>query len=262
MAFMCRRTFARRQLSAGTQSKGSLTVIIVIGLGPGPISLLTKEAEKELLHADKIFFRTCAHPVYDWLRGLEKQLICFDDLYAAKWTEAAELYQFMTDALLKEVRLRGKAVFALPGSPVFLESTTRFLQQRSAAEKIEFRVVHGLSFLELALAEADFDVAGLQILLPLAHLQGGRYRADSPLMVCQIEARSQPLDKPRVDLTMKWLLRKYPPDHAVTLIWTDGPPEYTTQSRTIPLKNLAGEYAEGKYYASVYVPPLGRATGS
>jgi hypothetical protein len=40
------------------------------------------------------------------------------------------------------------------------------------------------------------------------------------LMVCQIEARSNPLDKPRVDLTKEFLLKAYPPEHAVTLLWT------------------------------------------
>jgi precorrin-6B methylase 1 len=38
--------------------------ITVIGVGPGPASCLTKEAEAELLRADKVFFRMNAHPVY------------------------------------------------------------------------------------------------------------------------------------------------------------------------------------------------------
>jgi precorrin-6B methylase 1 len=38
--------------------------ITVIGVGPGPASCLTKEAEAELLRADKVFFRMGAHPVY------------------------------------------------------------------------------------------------------------------------------------------------------------------------------------------------------
>jgi hypothetical protein len=50
-------------------------------------------------------------------------------------------------------------------------------------------------------------------------------------MVCQIEARSNPQDKPRVDLTVEFLLKAYPPEHVVTLLWTDGLPKYKTQAR-------------------------------
>jgi tetrapyrrole methylase family protein/MazG family protein len=233
-----------------------MATITVVGIGPGPISYLTKEAERELLLEDKVFFRTCAHPVYDWLHGLGKQLVCFDLLYTFAWTKPGEIYEFIVSALLKEAALRGKAIYGLPGSPVFLEDTTRLLRLRGAAEGVEIRVVHGLSFLELALAEVNCDCRGLQIVLPLAHLQEGRYRKDLPLIVCQIEAGSLPLDKPRVDLTMKWLLERYPVDHSVTLIWTDGLPSYETQSKVMALKDLAREYGERKFFASLYVPPL------
>jgi hypothetical protein len=90
---------------------------------------------------------------------------------------------------------------------------------------------------------------------PLSHLQDGLYRCDVALMVCQIEAKTFPLDEPRVDLTVKWLLEKFPPDHPVTLIWTDGLPAYKTQSKTVALADLAREYGEGKFFASLYVPP-------
>ncbi|MGB6483448.1 MAG: SAM-dependent methyltransferase [Candidatus Acidiferrales bacterium] len=234
-----------------------MAAITIVGIGPGPISYLTKEAEQELLRAAKIFFRTGAHPVHDWLQGLGKQLVCFDQLYAFAWPEPGMIYEFMVKALFKEVELRGQAIYAVPGSPVVLEDTTRLLRLRGAKKHIEVRLIHGLSFLELALAEINCNfLGGLQIVLPLTHLREGRYRRDSPLMACQIDARSLPLDKPRVDLTMAWLLESYPPEHSVTLIWTDGLPCYETQSKVIELKNLVREYGDGRYFASLYVPPL------
>ncbi len=165
----------------------------------------------------------------------------------------------MVKALLKEASLRGKAIYALPGSPSVLENTTRLLRLRGEAEGVEIRVIQGLSFLEQAFAAINLDFSlGLQVLLPLAHLQEGLYRSDIPLIVCQIEAQSLPLDEPRVDLTMKWLLEKYPSDHLVTLIWTDGLPAYRTESKAIALKDLAREYGDGRFFASLYVPPLQR----
>lgn len=234
-----------------------MAAITIIGIGPGPVRYLTKEAEQELLGAEKIFFRTGAHPVHEWLQNLGKQIVCFDQLYAFAWTRSGQIYEFMVSALFKEAELKGKAIYAVPGSPGLLEETTRLLRRRGAEETVEIRFIHGLSFLEPALAEANLDFSmGLQMALPLAHVQHGRYRKDIPLMVCQIEAKSLPLDAPRVDLTMKWLLEHYPADHRVTLIWTDGLPSYETQSKIIALKDLAREYGDGKYFASLYVPPV------
>ena len=231
--------------------------ITVVGLGPGPLEQLTKEAESALLAADKVFFRTCSHPAYEWLKGMGKHVVCFDKLYALPWKESGEVYEFMVDALFKEAELRGGATYALPGSPVFLEDTTKLLRERGGALGVEVRVVHGLSFVEEALAQLNVDFEeGLQVVLPWTHLEPGRFTRRLALLVCQIEAQRVPEDEVRVDLTMKWLLEAFPPEHPVTLIWTDGMPEYRTQTRRVALKDLAKEYGDAKYFASLYVPPL------
>ena len=81
----------------------------------------------------------------------------------------------------------------------------------------------------------NFDWSdGLQIVLPWTHLQPGRFNPKVALLVCQIEARQHDSDRPRVDLTMEWLLKHYPQEHSVTLIWTDGLPEFRTQSMVFP----------------------------
>jgi tetrapyrrole methylase family protein / MazG family protein len=231
--------------------------IAVVGLGPGPTSCLTKEAEAELLRADKVFFRTAAHPVYEWVCGLGKQVVCFDLLYTFQWDNPEDIYEFMVSAVLKEAAVRGEAVYAVPGSPDVLEETTNLIRLRGPKEGAEVKVLHGVSFLDQALAEINFDFSlGLQVVLPLTHLQHGLFTRQLALLVCQIEAASRPLDRPRVDLTVKFLLKVYPPDHLVTLIWTDGLPAYKTQSKSLMLKDLAREYGDAKFFASLYVPPL------
>ena len=204
----------------------------MVGVGPGATSYLTKEVEAELLRAAKIFFRTGAHPVYEWLRGQGKHLVCFDKLYDTPWANPGDIYEFMVAALFKEAQLRGEAIYAVPGSPDVLEETTNLIRLRGAKEGVEVRV------------------------LPLTHLQHGLFNARMALMVCQIEARSNPLDKPRVDLTMEFLLKAYPPEHVVTLLWTDGLPDYKTHARSVALKDLAREYGDAKFFASLYVPPV------
>jgi tetrapyrrole methylase family protein / MazG family protein len=233
-----------------------MNTITVVGIGPGPIKCLTKEAETELLSADKIFFRTSAHPVYQWLRDQGKHLHCFDLLYTMRWPSPGDIYEFMVAALFKEASLKGRAVYAVPGSADILEGTTNLIRERGSEEAVRVRVVSGVSFLDLALAEINFDfTVGLQIVMPLSHLQTKLFTKHLALMVCQIEAMSSTLDEPNVDLTMQSLLKVYPPDHLVTLIWTDGLPDFRTFSKTIPLRNLVLEYGGVRFFASLYVPP-------
>jgi tetrapyrrole methylase family protein/MazG family protein len=235
-----------------------MATITVVGLGPGPVSLLTKEAERELLQADKIFFRTGSYPAYDWLGGLGKTLVCFDRLYHSfRWPSCEDLYSFMTNALLKEVEIKGSAVYALPGSPVVLEDTTRMLLIRGAERGVEVKVVQGMSFIEPALAAINFDAGmGLQIVLPRMHVRSGRFSKRLGMLVCQIEAREQANEPPRIDLTMQWLLETYPPDHPVTLIWTAGLPAYEIEHKVVALKELEREYGKARYFASLFVPPV------
>jgi uncharacterized protein YabN with tetrapyrrole methylase and pyrophosphatase domain len=145
----------------------------------------------------------------------------------------------------------------LLGSPVFLEDTTKLLRERGGATGVEVRVIHGLSFVEEALAQLNVDFEeGLQVVQPWTHLEPGRFTRRLALLVCQIEAQRVPEDEVRVDLTMKWLLEAFRSEHPVTLIWTDGMPEYRTQTRRVAWKDLAKEYGDAKYFASLYVPPL------
>ena len=234
-----------------------MSTITIVGLGPGPLSFLTKQAEAELLAAERIFFRTSAHPAYAWLKEQGKHVVCFDKLYDLPWKEPPDIYEFIVSALLKEAELNPNVIYALPGSPVFLEETTRMLRERGSAAGVQVNLVHGLSFVEEALGQLNLDFAqGLQIVLPWTHLEKGHFTKELHLLVCQIEAMRVPTDKPRVDLTMEWLLRSYPPEHLVTLIWTDGLPEYKTQTRTIALKNLSTEYGETKFFSSLFVPAV------
>ena len=231
--------------------------ITVVGIGPGPTSCLTKEAEAELLRAAKIFFRIGSHPVYEWLRGLGKHVVCFDKLYATPWVNSGDVYEFMVSALLKEAVLTGEVVYAVPGSPDVLEVTTNLLRSWAPKEGVEVKVLPGVSFLDEALAAINFDFSlGLQVVLPLTHLQHGLFTPRLALMVCQIEATTHSQELPRIDLTMQFLLRSYPPQHPVTLIWTDGLPGYNTRSKVIALQDLAREYGQARFFASLYVPPI------
>ena len=235
-----------------------MPTISVVGLGPGPLSLLTRQAEQELLRASKVFFRTSGYPAYDWLAGLGKTLVTFDGLYKFGWTDADAMYGFMVDALLKEAATAGSAVYAVPGDPNMLEDTTTLLRARGRTAGIEVNIVTGMSFVEVALNAIEYDAAqGLQIVLPRRHVAAGRFSTGLAMLVCQLEAKIRPSDPPAVGRTVEWLLKAYPRDHLVTLIWTKGLPAYDIEHKLLALENLEREYgAAGGYFASLLVPPL------
>ena len=122
--------------------------------------------------ADKIFFRTGQHPVYEWLRGQGKHLVSFDKLYDTRWRNPGNIYEVIVAALFKKVALRGEAVYAVPGSPDGPEETTNLIRVRGAKEEAEVRVLPGVSFLDQVFAEIKFDFSmRLQVVLPLTHPQ-------------------------------------------------------------------------------------------
>jgi uncharacterized protein YabN with tetrapyrrole methylase and pyrophosphatase domain len=89
-----------------------MATITIVGLGPGPLSLLTKEAGN-CFGPTKSFFRTASYPAYDWLHGLGKKVASFDQVYYLPWSSCLDMYNFMATALLKEAAIRENAIYAL-----------------------------------------------------------------------------------------------------------------------------------------------------
>ena len=120
--------------------------VCIVGMGPGPVELLTKAAEAELLAADKIYSRLSGHPVFHWLRDRGKNVVSFDALYGLGWESRQQLYDFIAKAVLQEAAFNGRAVYAVPGSPFVLEETTRLLRLQGPSRGIDIEVRDGMSF--------------------------------------------------------------------------------------------------------------------
>jgi hypothetical protein len=133
---------------------------------------------------------------------------------------------------------------------------TNLIRRRGATEGVEAKVLPGVSFLYQVLAEIALAFHWDCRCARLTHLQDGLFNERLALMLCHIEVRSNPQDKPRVDLTVEFLLEAYRPERVVTLLWTNGLPEYKTQAKSMALKDLTREYGEAKFFASLFVPPL------
>jgi tetrapyrrole methylase family protein/MazG family protein len=236
--------------------------VIVVGMGPGPVNLLTLEAREVLLAEKEIYFRLSAHPVCLWLQDQGKDCVCFDFLYRQPGIDYERVYKTINSALVKVAKKHGRAVYALPGNPAVFEKTTRWLKRLAEAAAVEVRTVVGMSFLETIYLELDLDPEeGLQILNASAFSLYGDYPFTEKLgiLIGQLglprEMTPTCLETNARDVA-EALLKKFPSDHPVTLAWSSGMPDYQNKKMSFPLFELVRLSGYVKTLATLYVPPI------
>jgi uncharacterized protein YabN with tetrapyrrole methylase and pyrophosphatase domain len=235
--------------------------IVIVGLGPGSLSLLTREAEETLLAADRVLFRT-AHPAYGWLQERGREPYCFNLIYQTPGISADAVYEFIADAVMREATTRGRAVYAVPGHPFVFEHSALMLVERGPTNGIAVKIVPGMSFIDLVCAELRLDPwAGLQLCNALDFVDADPpFTPDTALLIAQLSVRASlaGLGEDRVAESVGgWLDARFPADHPISFVWTTRKPEYATASKTIALADFVPVCAElkaAKLSASAYVP--------
>jgi len=236
--------------------------IIVVGMGPGPVKYLTAEARDTLLAAEEVYFRFSGHPVYQWLRGQGKECVSFDPLYALPGVSYDKVYVMINRTLIKAAQASGRVVYALPGSPVVFEKTPRWLRAMAGKEGVEVKVIVGISFLEMMYQVLEIDPAdGVQIINGFDFGFYGDYPFTEYLGLL-IGSVGFPTTKDpsgpdnNAAAVMRVLLKKFPPGHKVTLVWSTGMPDYEDKKRTFRLAELPGQAGYVRNLATLYVPPV------
>lgn len=188
--------------------------ITIVGLGPGPYALLTREAAALLEKAPKVWLRTSRHPTVQQLPPSVK----WESLdYVYDRCESFEkLYRELAMEALAIARREGGLVYAVPGDPTMAEDSVRELMGLARDEGIELQLVSGVSFAEASLAATRTTLSGGLQLLDAGHVGWANPLID--LLVYQIEDRLVASD---VKLE---LLRRYPDDHPVLLVTAAGTP--------------------------------------
>lgn len=244
--------------------RSSTPHIVIVGLGPGSLSLLTREAEETLLAADRVLFRT-AHPAYEWLRERGRQVYCFNLLYNTPRITYNDVYEFIVQVIVREAEIRGRAVYAVPGHPFVFENSSLMLAERAQAQGIQLSIVSGMSFIDLVCVELRIDPwMGLQLCNALDFVGADpEFTPRAGLLIAQLSVRTA-LAGLEVDNVAEcvagWLTERFSPDHPVSLVWMGKRPEYATCSNTVPLRDFVRACAElekSGLRATVYVPPLG-----
>lgn len=225
-------------------------MILILGLGPGDPRYWTQEAVEVLNGLREIYVRTRRHPA---VAALPPHLKVYDfDAVYAEEERLEAVYERIARAILELGQRPEGVCYAVPGSPMVGEATVALIRKRAAELGIPVRIVHGLSFIEVALAHLGLDALdGLQIAdaFELAERYHPPLNPDRPALIAQLDSRVVAAD---LKLT---LMNQYPPDHPVTLIDAAGLPE--ARQETFPLYAL-DRRSDFTPLTALYVPPLAR----
>ena len=156
-------------------------VVTVVGLGPGPVGLVTQETREAIAAATTRFVRTTRHPS----AALVGDAISFDDEYERHDT-FAEVYAAIATRVSEAALRDGSALYAVPGSPGVLEDV---VQRLLADTRLDVRVMSAVSFLDLAWLRLGIDPVNHGVRLVDAH-RFAEVAADDcgPFLVAQCHA--------------------------------------------------------------------------
>ena len=155
--------------------------VVIVGLGPGPRNTVT-QATLEAIERIKVqFVRTKRHPTAD----LMPKATSFDSLYDTLPT-FEDVYVAITEAVVAAALKHGEVLYAVPGSPLILESS---VAQLRADSRVDVQVLPALSFLDLAWEALGIDPVNAGVRL----IDGHRFALEAsgergPLLVAQVHA--------------------------------------------------------------------------
>jgi tetrapyrrole methylase family protein/MazG family protein len=126
--------------------------IVVVGLGPGGVNHVTTETLAAIERIKHRHLRTSIHPS----AHLVPDAVTHDDLYETADT-FDDVYIEITNRLTAAADEHGEVLYVVPGSPLVLERTVRYLRERASAGAVELDVLPAMSFLDVAWARLDID---------------------------------------------------------------------------------------------------------
>jgi tetrapyrrole methylase family protein / MazG family protein len=226
--------------------------ITIVGLGPGHIQHLTREAWEALSTAPAIYLRTAQHPLVADLPSDIPQH-SFDDIYETT-TDFSQVYETIAERVLDLGARSEGVVYAVPGHPCVGEATVGLIRAQAEARGLSVRLVPGLSFVEPVLAALGLDaLPSLQIAdaLDLAARHHPPFHPDAPTLIAQLYSATIASD---VKLT---LMNQYPDDHPVTLIHAAGTPDERLER--LPLFEI-DRSSSIVHLTVLFIPPLTHAS--
>lgn len=128
---------------------GARPRVTICGLGPGDRSLLTAATAEVLRRGDPVLLRTSRHPGAELLDVAGS----FEHVYETA-PDFETVYRTITDEVVAAAQGAGHVVYAVPGSPLVLERSVRYLR---ASADVDVELLPAVSFLDEVWARLGVD---------------------------------------------------------------------------------------------------------
>lgn len=229
-----------------------MSVLHVVGLGPGGDEFVTDETRRVIADADRRFLRTARHPS----AHLVPDAVSFDDVYETAG-DFDTVYRTIHERLVHETTLAATVgesiVYVVPGSPLVLERTVRLLQ---TDPRLDVRLHPAMSFLDLVWARLGVDPVDDGVTLVDGHEFARRAAGlPGPLLVAHCHANWVLSD---VKLAAEDLIDASNDDAEVVLLHHLGLPDEVVVRTTW---SEIDRTLEADHLTSLYVPRLAAPVG-
>ncbi|MBU7007797.1 nucleoside triphosphate pyrophosphohydrolase [Phosphitispora fastidiosa] len=225
--------------------------LLIVGLGPGDVDLISIGTFEKIKNARKLLLRTGKHPAAEELRSMGLEFETFDHLYE-RYGDFAEIY---SEIAVEVVRLAGEGpvVFAVPGNPLVGEEAVLRIIQLALEANLSYEIVPAMSFLDPVLTGLGLDLSGGLKLVDGLQLAGEERNpaANPDPLVSNIIMQ---VYNSRVASEVKLsLMEFYPDEHPVTVISAAGAADQV-RIEEIPLFEL-DRLPWVDHLTCVHVPP-------
>jgi tetrapyrrole methylase family protein / MazG family protein len=203
--------------------------VVVAGIGPAGPDHVTAEVLAAITRIPHRFLRTRRHPA----AIVVGEAASFDDAYEQADT-FDQVYLSIVEDLVASATKHGEVLYAVPGSPLVLERTVRYLL---SDERVEVTVLAGMSFLDIAYARLNLDPIEARLTLIDGHLfSTASAGCDGPMLVAHChnqrvlsDIKLAVDDGPDVTVLQRLGL---PDEHVVTVPWAELDREITADHLT------------------------------
>ncbi|MGM0378697.1 MAG: nucleoside triphosphate pyrophosphohydrolase [Bacillota bacterium] len=128
-----------------------MSLIYIVGLGPGDVDNLTIQAKNLLDKSNEIYFRTKNHNCFEEYKN--KKSISFDSYYE-RYDTFELVYENIAKNLLENVKNKESIVYGVPGNPKKDDYVVNYLKSLKD-ENVKLKFIYGISLQEASYFSID-----------------------------------------------------------------------------------------------------------